>query len=150
MFAPSLAPNELLILEAVVALAIFLVVSGSAFVMIKREHAAGELWRARAGAAITGAILGGLVGFAVLPLRFTLMEDGGGDLRVLLIAIAAFAGLIIFRRGGAARLPVIGPTVRAYRKAMLRRSIDAAQKQLEKLEARDAARVRGSREPMSD
>lgn len=126
----------LLAIEAGVALAIFLVVTGFAVVTLRSEHVGGEVWRVRAGAAITGAVLGGVIGFAIVPLRMALIDGGPGAERAAPFALLAFGAMVLLRRGAAARLPIIGPAVRAYRMAMLRRTIDQSQKQLRKLEAK--------------
>ncbi len=129
----------LLLVEIGVAFAVFAIIFGFAFVSLKPEHAAGALGEARLGAAITAALIAGIVGFAVVPLRMTLIEGGEDARRAFPYAIAAFALMVLFRRGAAARLPIIGPAVRAYRMAMLRRTIAASQKQLAKLEAKSGA-----------
>jgi hypothetical protein len=44
--------------------------------------------------------------------------------------------MIALRRGVLARLPFLGPQVKAYRRAVLRKQIETAQKQLESLTAK--------------
>ena len=51
-------------------------------------------------------------------------------------AISGFGFLAVMmsiRRGLIGRLPFLGPQVKAYRRAMLRKTIETAQKQLDKL-----------------
>lgn len=94
-------------------------------------------WHVHAGAAIYGALVGAVIGFVIVPLRVVLMN---GDLPPQYAAGSGFAVLAIMisiRRGLIGRLPFLGPQVRAFRRASLRRAIETANKQLSKLEARD-------------
>lgn len=128
-----------LLVEIIVAVAIFLVVVGIALFGLKAEHMDGEPGRVRLGAAISGLVLGGVVGFLVLPLRFALVDSADPDPRLALALPAAVVLLIAMRRGALGRAPVIGKAVRAYRKALLRRTIANAEKSLAKLSAHDAS-----------
>ena len=51
--------------------------------------------------------------------------------------LGVLAIMIAIRRGLIGRLPFLGPQVRAFRRASLRRAIETAQGQLARLEARD-------------
>ena len=100
---------------------------------LKERHRDAAAWHVYLGAAIYGAIFGAIIGFIVVPLRMTLMN---GDLPPQTAGVSGFGALaliIALRRGLLARLPFLGPQVKAYRRASLRRQIEAAQKQLEKL-----------------
>jgi uncharacterized membrane protein len=122
-----------LYIEGFVAVFIMLVFAVSAMVSLKERHRDVAAWHVYLGAAIYGAIFGAIIGFVIVPLRTTLMN---GDLPPQTAGVSAFGGLaliIALRRGLVARLPFLGPQVRAFRRASLRRQIESAQKQLEKL-----------------
>lgn len=126
-------------IELIVAVVIFVFVIGSAVIFLRGVHAGGEPGRVLLGAAMTGAIIGAIIGFAIVPLRFALMANGAAsDPRLGPTVLVAVVALIAFRRGLAARLPLIGGPIRAYRKAGLRYAIDLSQKRLERLERIDA------------
>ncbi len=114
----------------------------SAMLMFKPEHVEHHPARVYIGAALQGLIIGGLVGFVIVPLRLALVApDVGvtaprGGLASLAIA-PVFVFLIIVRRGLLARAPLIGPYLRAYRRAALKHQIDGAGKALARLEAID-------------
>lgn len=128
-----------LLIETIVAGVIFVIVMASAVIFLRGAHADGEPWRVMLGAALTGAIIAAIAGFVIVPLRFALMAGGAqSDPRLGLNVLIAFLALIAFRRGLAARLPVIGGPIRAYRKAGLRHAIEVSQKRLQRLERLDA------------
>jgi hypothetical protein len=124
--------------EAAVALAATLAFVLSALALIRSRHRDAALWHVLLGAAIYGAIFGIVIGFVITPLRALLLN---GDLPP---QFAAFSGLgvvtimISLRRGLIGRLPFLGPQVRSYRRALLRRTIEVAQTELAKLTAKTA------------
>lgn len=126
-----------LIVEITVAVVVFAVVFVGALVTLKPEHMGGEAGAARLGAAITGVVLGAIIGFAIVPLRVALADGGPPSEAQGLALPVSFIALVAFRRGAAGHAPVIGRPVRAYRKALLRRGIADSQKRLAKLEGRD-------------
>ena len=119
--------------EIAIAVVIMLVTILAALFTIRERHRDGAAWHVLTGAGIQGAIFGVIIGFMVLPLRFALMEGqvptqfaGPTGIIVILLVIA-------LRRGLLSRLPFLGPQVKAYRRASLRRTIENSQKQLAKL-----------------
>lgn len=116
---------------------------GYAILTIKERHRDTAAWHVFTGAAIQGAVYGGIVGFFVMPLRLAVMN---GQIPTQLsgtFAIAAFAVIIALRRGLFSHLPFLGPQVKAYRRASLRRGIEAAQTQLSKLTPADSTDAGG-------
>ena len=104
-----------------------------AMLTIRSRHRDTGAWHVYAGAAIQGLVYGAIVGFFIVPLRMAMMS---GDLPTQFTGpttLAAFALLIAMRRGLFSHLPFLGPQVRAYRRAALRRGIEVAQTQLSKL-----------------
>jgi len=133
MSAPNLPEGTLIWIELAVAALIVLVTTGFAFATLRERHRDTAAWHVWLGAAIQGAIFGLIIGFMVLPLRFALMEGevptqfaGPTGIIVILLVIA-------MRRGLLSRLPFLGPQVKAFRRASLRRTIENSQKQLDKL-----------------
>jgi hypothetical protein len=130
-FAP--VGQALLLLEISVALLIMIVSVVAAMVMLKGEYRDGPGWHVWFGAGIQGAIYGAIIGFAIVPLRFTL---AAGEMPGAIAGVSgalAVVLIIAMRRGLFAHLPFLGPQVRAYRRAVLRRTIDHSSKQLERL-----------------
>ena len=129
--------EALVVLQFVTAGFLCLVVVISSFVLLRKEHRGGKPVMVHAGALVYGLILGGFVGTVMVPLRLALMEgtldfESREFLQWYVPALAAF--LIMLRTDVTARLPLIGRPIRAYRSAMLRRSITHAQKRLAKME----------------
>lgn len=121
----------------VVAATIMIVFVITSFATLKERHRDRQAWHVHAGAAIYGAMFGVLIGFFIMPLRVALMS---GELPSEVAGPSAFGVLVLviaMRMGWIARAPFIGPQVRAYRRANLRRSIESAKRQLEKLSAKD-------------
>lgn len=115
---------------AVMITAVFLI---SSLLSLKERHRDASAWHVHVGAVIYGAVFGLVVGFVIVPLRIVLMQ---GELPPQTVALSGFGFLFIviaLRRGLIGRLPFLGPQVKAYRRAALRRTIEAAQKQLDKL-----------------
>lgn len=137
-------------IELAVLIAIISVFVGSTFVF-RPEHVQHNPRRVRIGAAAQGLIIGVLVGFVLLPLRFaffvpdpTLVPDapppppkGVASLAI----VPLFLILMIVRRGLLARAPLIGRYIRAYRRAALKHEIWSAQRILARLEGVDARRA---------
>jgi hypothetical protein len=133
-------------IEIGVALWITALVFGSTL-FFKPEHMEHNPLRVRVGAVLQGLILGGLVGFFILPLRLAfflpdpqIIADAPrvshtGLASLSLIPIFVF--LVVVRRGLLARLPFLGRSIRAYRRAALLYQIDGAKKSLVRLEALD-------------
>lgn len=120
-------------IEIAVAGLIVLVTLGAAMAMLRERHRDVDAWHVWVGAAIQGAIYGAIIGFLVLPVRFTLMGGEAPTLFAGVSAAAAFAVIIAMRRGVFAHLPFLGPQVKAFRRASLRRVIEVSNKQLESL-----------------
>jgi hypothetical protein len=120
---------------AIIAIFLF-----QAFVLFRPEHTEHHPVRVRIGALLQGAIIGGLVGLVVLPLRlsFFVPEIPGPPQAIASTAILpAFLLLLVIRRGLLARAPIIGRYLRAYRRAALKWQIDVAERQLSRLEGMD-------------
>lgn len=125
-------------IEAAVAATVMVLFVLASMMMIRARHRDAALWHVLLGAAIYGAIFGIVIGFVITPLRAVLMN---GDLEPQYAAISGLGVLAItiaLRRGLIGRLPFLGPQVKAYRRALLRRTIEAAQAQLDKLTAKTA------------
>lgn len=121
------------IVEIVVAVMIMVVFVISSIMSLKERHRDLPAWHVFLGAAIYGAVFGLIIAFVIMPLRMFLLQGG------LSPRAAAFSGLgllfivILLRRGLIGRLPFLGPQVKAFRRASLRRTIEVAQKQLDEL-----------------
>ncbi len=100
---------------------------------LKPRHRDSGLARVLVGAGIYGCVVGLVIAFVILPLRVTLID---GDVPP---QVAAFGGVGVFltmfslRRGLVGRLPFLGPQVKQFRRAQLRRTIEAAEKDLARL-----------------
>jgi hypothetical protein len=112
------------------------------------EHGPGAV---RLGAALQGLILGLLIGFVLLPLRFAFFAPDaslaeaspaprGGMASLSLLPFIVL--MLIVRRGLLARAPIVGRYIRAYRKAALKYQISGAQKVLARLEGIDAGKIK--------
>lgn len=125
--------------EATVAAIVAVAFVLNSLLTIKAEHRDVAAWHVHVGAAIYGAIFGVVVGFVIVPLRIYLTD---ASLPPEYAAVSGFSVLFIMialRRGLIGRLPFLGPQVKAYRRALLRKTIDAAQKQLAKMTPATAA-----------
>lgn len=123
-------------IEGIVAGAIALSFVVSARFSLKPHHRGGDGVHVDFGAAIYGLLFGAIIGFIIVPLRMGLMN---GELPPQVSGFAglgAFVIIIALRRGVIGRLPFLGPQARAYRKAVLRRQIETAEKELGRLTAR--------------
>lgn len=121
----------------------FLIHSVFAF---KPQHLGGQPGRVRVGAAIQGLMLGLLIGFVIVPLRMQVMDARGYDPAVSpqlssLSLLPAVLLLVLIRRGGLLRAPLMSPFLRAYRRASLLRARDETDKALTKLDELEARRA---------
>lgn len=112
--------------ETVIALCI-----AGAFVLfsmmtIKERHRDAASWHVTLGAAIYGALVGAIIGFVIVPLRLVLMSGEVSPQTAAYSGIGFLAVMISIRRGLVGRLPFLGPQVKAYRRAMLRKTIETA------------------------
>ena len=115
---------------ALIVVAAFLIVTA---LSVREKHRDVEAWHVFLGAAIYGGIVGAVIGFVIVPLRALLLD---GELPPQTAAGAGFgflAVMITLRSGILFRAPFLGPQVRAYRRAMLRRTIERSEQQLQKL-----------------
>lgn len=130
-------PN--LYVEGVIALVVAAAFVVFAMTLIKERHRDVAGWHVAVGAAIYGAVIGLVVGFVIVPLRMVLMNGHVAPQTAVLSGLGLVSFTMALRRGLIGRLPFLGPQVKAYRRALLRRTIEAAQKQLDKLTAPAAA-----------
>lgn len=122
------------------------VVLTAAFVIstlwFKPEHLGDSRRDVRIGAAFQGLIIGGLVGFFIVPLRIAYVQNPW-DISELpppstsISVLPVLIFLLIVRRGLLARAPLIGRYLRAYRRAALRFEIDGAHRALARMDAMD-------------
>lgn len=131
---PGVAPALNYGIEGTIAVFIALFFVVSAAMSLKERHRDTAAWHVTLGAFIYGLLFGAIVGFVIVPAR--IMLTTGGTLPPQIAGYATFGfllAMIALRRGLLARLPFLGPQVKAYRRASLRRQIEAAQKQLDRL-----------------
>lgn len=119
-----------------------------AFFVFKAEHVEHHPNRVYIGATMQGFIIGALLAFVIVPFRVafflpdpSMVPDapppppkGIASLAIL----PALLLLLVVRRGVLARAPLIGPFIRAYRRAALKHQIDGARRTLLRLEGMDA------------
>jgi len=125
--------------EAAVAAVVAVIFVLNSLLTIKAPHRDVEAWHVHVGAAIYGAIFGAVIGFVIVPLRVWLTD---ASLPPQYAAVSGFSVLFIMialRHGLIGRLPFLGPQVKAYRRALLRKTIDTAQKQLAQMTPATAA-----------
>lgn len=135
-------------IEASVTIGFPLVFLLFAFFIFRPEHVDHHPNRVYIGAALQGLIIGILVAFFVLPLRFAFFVPDPSIVPdapkpppkgiASLSAIPAFMLLLVVRRGFLARAPLVGRYIRAYRRAGLKHQIDGARRTLLRLEGMDA------------
>lgn len=136
---PPGAPENLnLYIECGVAAFITLSFLIGAFVNLRERHRDVAAWHVWVGALIYGVVFGAVIGFVILPLRLLLAEGSLPPEQAGYAGLGFLAVVIALRRGLLTRLPVLGPQVKAYRRAALRRSIEGAEKQIVKLSPKDA------------
>ncbi len=122
-----------LIIEIAVAVGVAGLFTLMSIINLRERHRDVPAWHVHTGAAIQGAVFGVIIGFVLVPLRMMLMQ---GELPPNMMGVSGFGFLFVIialRRGLFSRLPFLGPQVKAFRRASLRRSIETAQKQLDKL-----------------
>jgi hypothetical protein len=126
-------PEMQYILEAAIAVFVGVVVFVGSFVTLRERHKDGEGWHVHAGALIYGLIFGVIIGFVIVPLRLFLVSGQVPPQTAGWFSLAFLVVMIALRRGLIGRLPFLGPQVRAFRRASLRRVIETSQEQLDKL-----------------
>ncbi len=119
--------------EAMVAVVAALIFLLSALLRLRARHRDVEQWHIILGAAIYGAIFGAVIGFGIVPLRALLMNGSLPPQIAAVSGIGVIGIMIALRSGLLARVPFLGPQVKAFRRAILRRQIETAQKQLDQL-----------------
>ena len=134
-------PQEYTIwIEIAVAIGVALATVGNAAINLRARHRRGEGWHVYVGALVNGALVGILIGFVLLPLRSYMVSDGLPR-EQLAASVGGFILVVItLRRGWVGKLPILGPQLRAYRRANLRRIIETSQAQLDKLTSHDERR----------
>ncbi|MEO0398921.1 MAG: hypothetical protein AAF224_05800 [Pseudomonadota bacterium] len=82
------------------------------------------------GAAVYGVLIGLVIAFIILPMRAVLMSAETPPEFAALGGILVFLTMFSLRRGVAGRLPFLGRSIKAFRRAQLRKTIETAEKQL--------------------
>ena len=121
--------------EAAVASVVAAAFILNSILTIKKQHRDVEAWHVHVGAAIYGAIFGGVIGFIIVPLRIYLTNASLPPQYAAMSGFSVLAIMIALRRGLIGRLPFLGPQVKSYRRALLRKTIETAETQLNKLTA---------------
>lgn len=122
-----------LYVEFAVAAVVMAVFVALAALTIKDRHRDVEAWHVLAGAAIYGALFGAVIGFVIVPLRALVTDTSLPPQYAALGGFSFLAIMIALRSGIIMRLPFLGPQVKAWRRAALRRAIENATKQIDKL-----------------
>ncbi|MBI1366673.1 MAG: hypothetical protein GC153_12050 [Alphaproteobacteria bacterium] len=125
--------------EATVAAVVMIAFVLNSVLSIKARHCDGALWHVHLGAANYGALFGAVIGFVIVPLRVYLTNASLPPQYAAVSGFSVLAIMIALRRGLIGRLPFLGPQVKAYRRALLRKTIETSQKQLDKLTPKPAA-----------
>ena len=131
----------MILTQALTILILALIVFVISFFWLKKEDMDGRVIATRIGAFLYGLIFGTFIGLVMVPLRLQMLEGGVdmSDNDMLMRYVPAFTFFIlVIRSDVTGRLPVIGTYVRAYRAAMLRRTISGANKRLDKIAALEA------------
>ncbi len=102
---------------------------------IKERHRDVEQWHVLAGAGIYGALFGVVIGFVIVPLRALVTDTSLPPQYAAFGGLSFLAIMIALRSGVIMRLPFLGAQVKAWRRASLRRAIENATKQIDKLGA---------------
>jgi hypothetical protein len=76
-----------------------------------------------------------VIGFVIVPLRALLIDGSRPPQDALIGGLSFIAIMVALRSGVIMRLPFLGPQVKAWRRAALRRAVENAQGQIEKLTA---------------
>ncbi len=122
--------------EAMVAAVVMIIFFIQSLLTLKERHRDVAAWHVHVGAAIYGLIFGSVIGFVIVPMRALLMD---GSLPPQIAAYSGFAVLgimLALRSGLIARLPFVGPQVKSYRRAALRRIIERSNQQLDQLSSK--------------
>jgi hypothetical protein len=122
-----------LVIEAIVAVVVPIVLVIRSLFTLRGELIDVEPWHVHLGAGIYGLVFGVVVGFVIVPLRLFLVSGQAPPQVTGWAGFGFIAVMIVLRRGLLGRLPFLGPQVRAYRRASLRRAIAVSKRQLEKL-----------------
>ncbi|WP_306253561.1 hypothetical protein [Parvularcula sp. IMCC14364] len=116
--------------------------------ILRKRHMDGRPWATRGGALVYAIIFAGFVGGIMVPLQMDLMNGGMAEMSDAELITSRLPGLVFFmlviRSDVTGRLPVVGTFIRAYRSAMLRRTIEGAHKRLEKMQALDGRAATGA------
>ncbi len=131
------AENVNLYIEIAAAIVIAMTFLVSAMINLRKRHRDVAAWHVWLGALVYGALFGMLIGFVVMPLRFFLTDGSVPPEQAGYAGLGLFAVLLVLRQGVLSRVPLLGPQVRAYRRASLRRSIEQAEKQIKKLSPKE-------------
>ena len=127
----------------IIAMAFFFV----SLFWLRARHLGGKPFSTRFGSLIYGGVFATFVIAVMVPMRTQMMEQGPASLQgpeEMLRYIPAFlAFFLIIRSDLTGRLPLIGRFIRAYRGAVLRRTIEGAEKRLEKMAALDERAATG-------
>lgn len=121
------------VIELAVAATIAAVFVLAAAATLRDRHRQGDGWHVYVGAAIYGLIFGTIVGFVLVPIRISMLSGEVPTNMMGPMGAGVLFVVIALRRGWIGKLPFLGPQVRAYRRATLRRIIEVSQKQLDKL-----------------
>ncbi|MFN3958942.1 MAG: hypothetical protein ACK4NP_03410 [Parvularculaceae bacterium] len=119
--------------ELGVGLVVMLVFVALAALTIKERHRDVEQWHVLVGAGIYGALFGAVIGFVIVPLRAIVTDTSLPPQYAAFGGLSFLAIMIALRSGVILRLPFLGPQVKAWRRAALRRAIENAEKQIGKL-----------------
>lgn len=119
--------------ELGVGVIVMLVFVALAALTIKKRHCDVERWHVLVGAGIYGALFGAVIGFVIVPLRALVTDTSLPPQNAALGGLSFIAIMVALRSGIIMRLPFLGPQVKAWRRAALRRAVENATKQIEKL-----------------
>jgi hypothetical protein len=120
-------------IEFAVAATVLVAIVVMSLVTNKARYCDVAPWHVHVGAAIYGALFGAVIGFVIVPLR-ALVTDLSLPPHIALVGGLSFLAIMIALRSGVImHLPFLGPQVKAWRRATLRRTIETANKQLDRL-----------------
>lgn len=119
--------------ELGVGLIVMLVFVALAALTIKERHRDVEQWHVLVGAGIYGALFGAVIGFVIVPLRALVTDTSLPPHMALIGGLSFIAIMVALRSGLIMRLPFLGPQVKAWRRAALRRAVENATRQIDRL-----------------
>ena len=119
--------------ELSVALVVVVAFVALAALTIKERHRDVEQWHVLVGAGIYGALFGAVIGFVIVPLRALVTDTSLPPQYAALGGLSFIAIMVALRSGIIMRLPFLGPQVKAWRRAALRRAVENATKQIDRL-----------------